>query len=129
MVLDGSSEALLTQPKVLVSKTWMANQEDGSSTLVVVTMPHQGDLIYTSYIGDSGYCILRQESRKESYKIIFESAAQQRGFNFPYQLGWGKNGDQPILATEFNHQVKDGDIIILGTDGVFDNLSPSNVGI
>lgn len=118
---------MLDKPKIVISKAWMANQEDGSSTLVVVTLPYKGNTIYTAYVGDSGYCLLRPQGRDRDYKLVFESSAQQRRFNFPYQLGWGKNGDQPNIAVELSHEVANGDIIILGTDGLFDNIVPKNV--
>jgi len=34
----------------------------------------------------------------------------------------GTGGDDPLKADEQIHEVKDGDILVLGTDGLFDNL-------
>jgi len=112
-------------PKQLVADCWAENQEDGSSTLVIVTLPESGNKIYSSYIGDSGYMILRRE--ESANKIVHVSKSQQKGFNFPFQLGWGRNGDSPNSALSYSHEVKSGDMVILGTDGLFDNLDEYDI--
>jgi len=115
----------LRNPVDLIHGAWKDNQELGSSTLVVVTMPDDENKIYASYVGDSGYCILRLSGT--DYFPVVESRPQQKGFNFPRQLGWGNCGDSPKVAANYCHTVQNGDIVVLGTDGVFDNLSPKQV--
>lgn len=112
-------------PQGLIQRAWENNEELGSSTLVVVTLPKQGDKIYTSYIGDSGYIILRENNK--TVNLVHSSESQQKGFNFPFQLGWNGNGDLPDKSLSYNHTVKTGDIVIAGTDGLFDNLSAVQV--
>lgn len=119
----------LKSPKNLLTKSWENNHEKGSSTFVVVTLPPDEAKIYSSYVGDSGYCILRPDAKgDEKFLLHFESKPQQRRFNYPYQLGWERNGDHPEVALTFSHEVKDGDLVILGTDGLFDNMTPKEVG-
>ncbi|KAI8542378.1 hypothetical protein RHMOL_Rhmol08G0134200 [Rhododendron molle] len=84
-------------------------------------------------LGDSGFIIVREGC------TIFQSPVQQHGFNFPYQLASGSEGDQPscgqgnrykfrcVTAVScpspvFTIAVVPGDIIVAGTDGLFDNL-------
>lgn len=115
-------------PKQLIKFAWENNQEDGSSTLVVATLPEDGNKIFTSYIGDSSYMIMRPSStNNQKSELLFKSEPQQKGFNFPYQLGWGQNGDHPKMSISFAHTVETGDIVILGSDGVFDNLEAEEV--
>lgn len=109
-----------------MTDSWKRNQEVGSSTLVIVTFPEEEKRIYTSLVGDSGYCILRKDDQGR-YQVIFESKSQQRRFNFPMQLGWNTNGDNPRVAKNEEHDVNSGDLVILGTDGVLDNLDPRGV--
>ena len=106
--------------------SWAANRELGSSTFVIVTLPAAESKLYTAYIGDSGYCILRPNLNQE-YEVVFQSKSQQRGFNFPFQLGWGKNGDNPGDALTFSHDVRHHDLVVVSTDGVLDNLDPASV--
>ncbi|KAM6573833.1 hypothetical protein CsatA_022160 [Cannabis sativa] len=49
-----------------------------------------------------------------------DAATQQKAFNMPYQLG--NTCDTPTVAVEVKVEVEVGDIIILGTDGVWDNI-------
>jgi len=79
-------EKYKTVPKLLIAGAQENNQEDGSSTLVVLTLPETGDTMYTSYVGDSGYIILRPiNENRTKYEIFYQSEEQTKGFNFPYQ--------------------------------------------
>lgn len=127
-ILKADPFGFLKNPKGLLTKSWEGNQEMGSSTFVVVTIPKDEATIYASYVGDSGYCIMRLNPDSEDLvSLVHASSPQQRKFNFPYQLGWGKNGDHPDTALSFSHPVQNGDIVILGTDGLFDNVSCTDV--
>jgi len=44
-------------PKLLIKDSAATNEEQGSSTLVVVTLPEIGDTLHSAYVGDSGYVI------------------------------------------------------------------------
>lgn len=94
--------------------------------------------LHASYIGgkkskmydrkDSSYMIIRQI--KDDLEIVFVSEEQSHSFNFPFQIG--KVSDNPEEAIEITHEVKQFDIIIVGSDGyqinnifrLFDNLDP-----
>ncbi|KAF3593535.1 hypothetical protein DY000_02024387 [Brassica cretica] len=54
--------------------------------------------------------------------FVFRSPVQQHDFNFTYQLESGSNGDLPSSGQVFTVAVAPGDVIIAGTDGLFDNL-------
>ena len=129
-LVKANAEAYLKDPQGLMKESWSLVQELGSSTLVLLTLPQDEPKIHVSMVGDSGYLILRNSSSdttQPEFNLQFESQPQQKGFNFPYQLGWAENGDSPEDAIQSSHLVKDGDLLILGTDGVFDNLSGDQV--
>lgn len=71
-------------------------------------------------IGDCGLCVIRRG------EIIFRTEEQQHSFNFPYQLGTGSK-DTPTDAQQYTFNVEKGDVVILGTDGVFDNLFDEDI--
>ena len=48
------------------------------------------------------------------------SEAQTYSFDFPYQCG--QNCELPYDAVDNEHEVKHNDIVVMGTDGLFDNL-------
>jgi len=39
----------------------------------------------------------------------------------------GSQGDPPSLALEFEHKVENNDIIVVGTDGLFDNIDEKQI--
>ncbi|KAL0077232.1 phosphatase 2C-like domain-containing protein [Phycomyces blakesleeanus] len=85
----------------------------GSTTACIVLLC-QNELRVAN-IGDCGVSVIRRDN------FIFRSEEQQHSFNFPYQLGTS-SCDTPADAQQFSVKVEEGDIIILGSDGLFDNL-------
>lgn len=65
-------------------------------------------------LGDSGFMVIRGD------KLAFRTREQTHGFNTPYQIGTG--GDRPADAEEGKVRLEEGDVIVMGTDGLFDNL-------
>ncbi|XP_056631741.1 protein phosphatase PTC7 homolog isoform X2 [Diorhabda carinulata] len=95
----------------------------GSSTACVVILNKENSTLYTSNIGDSGFMVVRRG------KVIRKSEEQQHYFNTPFQLSLPPPGyrqevlsDRPDAAMTDNIPVEDGDVILVATDGVFDNL-------
>ena len=63
--------------------------------------------------------IVRPESSGELL-TVFRSKEQTYSFDFPYQCG--TNCDLPYDAVDNTHSVSHNDIVIVGSDGLFDNL-------
>ena len=57
---------------------------------------------------------------------IFRSEEQQHSFNFPYQLGTSSR-DSPKDTQSFTVIIQEGDIVILGSDGLFDNVFDEDI--
>lgn len=99
------------------------NHITGSSTACVLILNRENSTVYTANIGDSGFIIVREG------EIIHRSEEQQHYFNTPFQLslpppGHGHNvlSDSPESADTHSFPVKNGDVILVATDGVFDNV-------
>lgn len=95
----------------------------GSSTACVLVFSREEQLLYAANIGDSGFLVVRRG------KVIHRSLEQQHYFNTPFQLALpppGQSGlvlsDSPESADRLELRVEDGDVILLATDGVFDNV-------
>ncbi|XP_077290571.1 protein phosphatase PTC7 homolog [Arctopsyche grandis] len=100
----------------------------GSSTACVMILNRDTSVMYTANIGDSGYMVVRKG------RIIHRSQEQQHYFNTPFQLslpppGHGANvlSDRPEAADTAEFAVEDGDVILVATDGVFDNVPESEL--
>ncbi|KAI7848188.1 phosphatase 2C-like domain-containing protein [Circinella umbellata] len=85
----------------------------GSTTACIVMLCQ--DELRVANLGDCGVSIIRRDD------YVFRSEEQQHSFNFPYQLGTA-SFDYPSDAQQFSIKIEEGDIIILATDGLFDNL-------
>ncbi|KAI7873083.1 phosphatase 2C-like domain-containing protein [Mucor mucedo] len=90
----------------------------GSTTACIAVLRH--DELRVANIGDCGISIIRNNH------YVFRSEEQQHSFNFPYQLGI-KSRDEPGHAQSFAVKVKKGDIIIMGSDGLYDNLFDKHI--
>jgi len=65
-----------------------------------------------------------RNSESEPY-VLFSSPIQQYKFNHPKQCGNGYK--RPFHADGFKHRVEDGDLIVLASDGLWDNLNQSQI--
>jgi len=122
-LVTGDWNRYKVNPKQLVIDAAVRTKSQGSSTLCIVNLDEEKSTIHSSYIGDSGYVILRKV--EEDMRVVYLSKEQQRGFNFPYQIG--SQGDSPSVALEFEHKVENNDIVVVGTDGLFDNVDEKQI--
>jgi len=101
--------------------------KSGSSTACILNINKRTGLMRTANLGDSGFMIFRGTS------LFYLQQPQTHSFNFPWQLSKinGKPHDDgldyPSDAQEFSTTVRGGDIIVAFTDGLSDNVFPSEV--
>jgi len=116
-MFDGGAR-YMCNPRALCIEAAELTKEVGSSTCVIASLDKEAPVLYTSNLGDSGYLLVRKE--EDNLVTVFSSVEQTHGFNFPYQIG--TSGDDPIKADTQVHNIDHNDILIVGTDGLFDNL-------
>ncbi|KAL8443623.1 hypothetical protein Emed_006704 [Eimeria media] len=143
---DVKGETIDQRALGLLRKGYEATRSFGSATALVVV--HEGgDKIGIANIGDSAVIVLRRQLWYQM-TCVFRSREQQHQFNCPFQLSRlpqpseyeqlrasGKDAllrllqnaavipqDTPESASLCSISVMEGDLVILGTDGVFDNL-------
>eukprot|EP00566_Odontella_aurita_P008338 CAMPEP_0113533788 /NCGR_PEP_ID=MMETSP0015_2-20120614/4803_1 /TAXON_ID=2838 /ORGANISM="Odontella" /LENGTH=645 /DNA_ID=CAMNT_0000432887 /DNA_START=210 /DNA_END=2147 /DNA_ORIENTATION=+ /assembly_acc=CAM_ASM_000160 len=85
----------------------------------------------------SGTANVKSGSNKSELRVAFVSQQQLRSFNHPYQLGWtGEELDQEEEGHSFKNptescttsiHVRRGDIILMATDGLFDNVDIDDI--
>lgn len=124
-LMSNSVSAVLEEPKGsidparVLEKAHMSTKAKGSSTACIIALTDQG--LHAINLGDSGFMVVRDGC------TVFRSPSQQHDFNFTYQLESGSSGDLPSSGQVFKVGVAPGDVIITGTDGLFDNLYNSDI--
>ncbi|KAL6633929.1 hypothetical protein ACP70R_026600 [Stipagrostis hirtigluma subsp. patula] len=105
------------RPCALLRRAYEAtarSRTPGASTALILSL-HRSTLRW-AYVGDSGFAVLR------GGKIVHRSKPQQHRPNCPHQL-CAKGGDSLSTAAVGNMPVVAGDVVVAGTDGLFDNVS------
>jgi len=117
-----------SHPKALLEQGFREMQENkqqiiGSSTACLMMLSHTDLKLYTTNIGDSGFLVVRRG------EVVHRSHEQQHYFNTPFQLSLPPTelqsevlADRPESADQYEFSVEDGDVILLATDGLFDNV-------
>ncbi|KAJ4000794.1 phosphatase 2C-like domain-containing protein [Lentinula boryana] len=103
----------------------------GSSTACLLTLNSSSGLLRSANLGDSGYSIIR------SSNVIYKEKIQTHFFNCPKQLtklpaNPGRKFarvciDSPKEANNHSMKLRDGDIVVVYTDGFSDNVFPSEM--
>ncbi|KAL1929222.1 hypothetical protein VTP01DRAFT_2281 [Rhizomucor pusillus] len=97
----------------------------GSSTACILNLCKTTGQMTSVNLGDSAFLLIRDK------KIVYESPSQQHYFNCPYQLTVVPDTypdrdsfvtDMPKDADRKTFFLKNNDIIVLATDGYFDNV-------
>ncbi|XP_023168590.2 protein phosphatase PTC7 homolog fig [Drosophila hydei] len=98
----------------------------GSSTACVVTLHRPDCTLHSANLGDSGFMVLRHG------KVLHRSEEQLHSFNTPYQLTVAPDSemscilcDSPQQAVTSEINLQHGDLVLLATDGLFDNVPES----
>jgi len=94
---------------------------EGSCTCCILSFSSdQKNTLEAAVLGDSGLIHLRKG------KILYRSPSQLTGFNKPFQLGI-QSRHRPQDAILISIPVQVGDLVIAGTDGLFDNLFEEDI--
>ncbi|KAG1664775.1 hypothetical protein FOA52_013627 [Chlamydomonas sp. UWO 241] len=119
-VLEDKAEA--ADPRATIRTAHHATKMPGSSTLCVAVMQPGGRLSIAN-LGDSGVRLIRDGA------VVFRTKAQQHSFNTPYQLSHpvSESADDAGKAETALLVVRPGDVVVLATDGLFDNVFDDEV--
>jgi protein phosphatase PTC7 len=105
----------------------------GSTTACITSFEPSKGIFHVLNLGDSGVSVYRKvEGNKR--KLVFKSEITTHGFNFPRQIGnigdpkLGRmDSDTSKDAILESLQIEDGDIAVVGSDGLWDNLFDEDI--
>ena len=60
-------------------------------------------------------------------QVLFRTDQLEHDFGFPFQLGHHKYASSPADADLATISVRHGDILVMGSDGLFDNVDNSEI--
>lgn len=151
----GKGNCSMISPAELLAQSYERAKDAnviGSSTACVALFDSVHHQLHFSNIGDSGIIVLRhidsdvastlqrdratpRAERKSDLRIAFVSQQQLKSFNHPYQMGW--TGEEVVENNSSFRKASDsctssvhilrGDIIIMATDGLFDNVDIDDI--
>lgn len=106
----------------------------GSSTISLGIVDTLQGRLQTATIGDSGFMLLGQTNEnymsptvQGTHYIRYRSPQQEHSFGCPYQLGHQEGADTPEDAMLSTMPIYPGDVLIMGSDGLFDNVSDDSI--
>eukprot|EP00850_Spirogloea_muscicola_P010064 SM000058S18494 [mRNA] locus=s58:272319:275648:+ [translate_table: standard] len=100
-------------PRSVIAESHSRTDLLGSCTVCVAAL--DGRTLRVANIGDSGFVIVRGGA------VVTKSAQMTHSFNFPFQIGTN-NADDPSAAQMYDIELEVGDVVLVGTDGFFDNV-------
>ena len=106
-------------PRVQVAFERLEQDElPGSCTVCLAMLTATGQL-HVLNIGDSGLHVVRDGVS------VFQTNEQQHYFNCPFQVG--NHSKLPTKCETKEHSLRNQDILVMATDGVWDNLFNENI--
>lgn len=120
LVKDNEALSIPELTKRMLQCAEIADQiATGASTAVVASIGEDGYLRALN-VGDSTCIIIRNG------KMVAKTREISHYFECPYQLSVD-SPDRPRDGTKLNIELMRGDLILMGSDGIFDNLSDDQV--
>jgi protein phosphatase PTC7 len=115
----------------------------GSATLCMVVVDTTTGRLSSANVGDSGYLLMSPargaaggsgggggnpgSAAWQPGGVRYRSPHQEHEFGRPYQLGHHGASDAPEDAMLHEARLAHGDVLVLGTDGLWDNLHDSEI--
>ena len=97
----------------------------GSTTACIATIDAAHGVMRTANVGDSGFMLVRGDPGAR--EVAHRSPHQEHEFGRPFQLGHHDASDDPRDAMLTTFPLDPGDVIVMGSDGLWDNLSESEI--
>lgn len=98
----------------------------GSSTVCLAMVDQGAGQLYAANLGDSGLLLLRPSADNE-FAIKFRTNQLEHDFGTPFQLGHHLTTDGVEHCDVVSLALRRDDVIVMGTDGLLDNLNDHEI--
>ncbi|CAJ2640402.1 probable protein phosphatase 2C 26 [Trifolium pratense] len=115
-------EEVNNDPQILIKKAHAATFSTGSATVIIAMLEKNGNLKIAN-VGDCGLRVIRNG------QVIFSTTPQEHYFDCPYQLCSARVGQTYLDAMVSNVELIEGDTIVMGSDGLFDNVFDHEIAL
>eukprot|EP00241_Pyramimonas_parkeae_P004327 CAMPEP_0114244790 /NCGR_PEP_ID=MMETSP0058-20121206/11533_1 /TAXON_ID=36894 /ORGANISM="Pyramimonas parkeae, CCMP726" /LENGTH=932 /DNA_ID=CAMNT_0001357765 /DNA_START=602 /DNA_END=3400 /DNA_ORIENTATION=+ len=96
----------------------------GSTTVCILQVDPWTSILHAANVGDSGFRVIR------SGEVVCSSNIQEVTWNMPFQFGSPNHLPDTNVADDadlLTFELQSGDVVVLGTDGLFDNCYDQEV--
>uniref|UniRef100_A0A7R9VA27 Protein phosphatase n=1 Tax=Chlamydomonas euryale TaxID=1486919 RepID=A0A7R9VA27_9CHLO len=111
---------IFIDPKGALHAAHIRTKVPGSATAVVMQLSQDTQSLVAANVGDSGFVVIR------AGRIVARSRALQHYFDCPLQFGsfpdFVEATDTAEDADVYNERMYPGDVLVAGTDGLWDNV-------
>mmetsp|Transcript_9749 Transcript_9749/g.14378 ORF Transcript_9749/g.14378 Transcript_9749/m.14378 type:complete len:371 (+) Transcript_9749:65-1177(+) len=131
-----AEENTTLEPKEILNQSYQRVVESGrvkagSATACVSMFDHQTGKLKVANLGDSGFMVFREQADGK-FRQVQSSSEQTHFFNCPFQIAIvPKNSnsysDSPEKADEYTLNLIPGDIVVVATDGLLDNVFAQDI--
>jgi protein phosphatase PTC7 len=97
----------------------LSSKIQGSTTVSIAQLSH--NVIEAYIVGDSGLTVFRDG------EVLRQARLTTSGFNTPNQIG-SQGIEQARDGAATRILVREGDVVVLATDGLWDNVHPDQIG-
>lgn len=111
----------------ILTEAVFMTQHVGTSTMVMASLDKDTPHLYGLNYGDSGYILVRPSKDGKKLDKFFRTTEQQHYFDCPYQCGSYSRPEFALKAETYLHRVETNDLIVMGSDGLLDNLFDEDI--
>lgn len=99
----------------------------GSSTVCILTVNMEQGRLQAANLGDSGFVIFGKPQGSDKLAVKYRTIQMEHEFGCPYQLGHHAGSNKPGDAELVSVPVVKGDVVVMGSDGLLDNVSEADM--
>lgn len=116
----------IKNPKKLLEEVAENNKVPGSATALILTLDDLDNQVHISFIGDTYYLIFKPlDDQPNEIEFVYKNDPMYHSFNFPFQIG--TDSDHPTISKLVSLDIDVGDLIIVTTNALLDNLELEEV--